>query len=39
MKRLWDPRVLPGLIERREKEAQLVEHARRAYAPEEFARV
>lgn len=39
MKRLWDPRVLPGLIDRREKEAQLVEHARRAYAPEEFARV
>lgn len=39
MKRLWDPRVLPGLIDRREKEAQLVEHARRAYAPAELARV
>ena len=39
MKRLWDPRALPGLIDRREREARLVEHARRAYAPAELARV
>jgi GH24 family phage-related lysozyme (muramidase) len=39
MKRLWDPQVLPGLIDRREKEAQLVERARRQYAPGELARV
>lgn len=39
MKRLWDPRVLPGLIDRREKEAQLVEQAHRQYAPGELARI
>jgi hypothetical protein len=39
MKRLWDPRVLPGLIDRREKEAQLVQQSRRTYAPEELARI
>jgi len=39
MKRLWDPHALPGLIKRREAEAELVEHARRAYLPEELVRI
>jgi hypothetical protein len=39
MKRLWDPRVLPGLIDRREREAQLVERALHDYAPQDLAHV
>lgn len=39
MKRLWDPRALPGLIDRREKEAQLVENSQRRYVPEEVTRL
>lgn len=39
MKRLWDPQALPGLVDRREKEAQLVEHSQRDYLPSELARV
>lgn len=36
MKRLWDPKVLPGLIKRREAEAVLVESARTSYPPDEL---
>ena len=39
MKRLWDPRIVPGLIDRREKEAQLVERALHDYAPQDLAHV
>lgn len=39
MKRLWDPAVLPGLHLRRDKEAELVAAADRAYDPSELVMV
>src|SRR5687767_7884667 len=36
MKRLWDPKKLPGLIKRREKEAVLVENASFNILPEDL---
>jgi hypothetical protein len=39
MKRLWDIKVLPGLHARRDREAELIEHARRTYPPEELVRI
>lgn len=39
MQRLWDPDQLPGLIARREREAELVENADRVYDPAELIRV
>lgn len=36
MKRLWDKNTLPGLHKRRDKEAELVEQANRAYTPDEL---
>lgn len=36
MKRLWDPKVLPGLIKRREAEAAMVESARTTYPSDEL---
>ena len=39
MKRLWDEAVLPGLHVRRDKEAEMVAHARVDYEPSELCRV
>lgn len=39
MKRLWANSGLPGLLRRRDEEAQLVEHADRDYAEDELVRV
>jgi len=39
MKRLWDPAALPGLHVRRDKEAEMVAHARVDYEPSELCRV
>ncbi|MEM1207368.1 MAG: hypothetical protein AAGN66_29305 [Acidobacteriota bacterium] len=39
MKRLWDPQVLPGLHRRRDREADLVVGAVRAYSAEELVGV
>ncbi len=39
MKRLWDKAKLPGLHKRRDREAELVEGARRHYDPDELVRL
>lgn len=39
MKRLWDVQKLPGLHERRDREAELVEGSEREYEPEEMVRI
>lgn len=39
MKRLWNIKELPGLHVRRDQEAELIEHARRTYPPEELVRI
>lgn len=39
MKRLWDPAILRGLHVRRDKEAEMVAHARMEYEPAELCRV
>lgn len=39
MKRLWNIRELPGLHKRRDKEAELIEHARTSYPPGELMKI
>ena len=39
MKRIWQNSGLPGLLRRRDEEAELVEHAGRAYEPEELVKL
>ncbi len=39
MKRLWVGRNLPGLLKRRDDEAEMIEEAERAYLPDELVRV
>ncbi len=39
MKRLWDIDRLPGLHVRRDREAEMIEHARTSYSPEELLRL
>ncbi|MDX1530252.1 MAG: hypothetical protein R3362_01870 [Rhodothermales bacterium] len=39
MKRLWANKGLPGLLRRRDEEAELVEHADRQYQPDELVEV